>query len=128
MLVRCEHCSEVYPSDRGRCPKCKTPYTPPPPPPAPPPPSRKANTIASFAAVFGVMFAIICFVIGMLFITERFAEKVGVILCFVAMIFIVIAAMGMIGLKKSHDVNVERNKPTVSPEEYEQRIRDFINQ
>lgn len=128
MLVRCEHCSTVYPSNSGKCPKCKTPYSPPPPLPAPSPASHKTSTVASLAAIFGVLLAIICFVIGMLFITEGVAEEVGLISCLAAMVFIVIAAMGMIGLKNSHDVNIERNKPTVSPEEYEQRIRDFINQ
>ena len=129
MLVRCEHCSTVYPSDRGRCPKCKTPYTPPPPPPQPQPTSAKENAIVSSIAVWGALITIILFTIGMILMSMGVALMFGLILSLASIVGIIVTAGAIIKLKQMHDHNVSvRESTDVSPEEYEQRIRDFINQ
>jgi len=129
MLVRCSHCSAVFPDDVSKCPKCGTAYTPPPPPPQPLPTSDKENAIVASVAVFGALITIILFTIGMILLSMGVALTLGLILSLTSIIGIIVTAGAIIKLKQMHDHNVSVRTPTtdVSPEEYEQRIRDFIN-
>lgn len=129
MLVRCSHCSAVFPDDAGKCPKCGTAYTPPPPPPQPLTASDKENAIVASVAVFGALITIILFAIGMILLSMGVALTLGLILSLASIIGIIVTAGAIIKLKQMHDHNVSVRTPTtdVSPEEYEQRIRDFIN-
>lgn len=53
----------------------------------------------------------------------------GLILSLASIVGIIVTAGAIIKLKQMHDHNVSvRESTDVSPEEYEQRIRDFINQ
>lgn len=57
------------------------------------------------------------------------ALTLGLILSLASIIGIIVTAGAIIKLKQMHDHNVSARTPTtdVNPEEYEQRIRDFIN-
>lgn len=130
MLVRCSHCSAVFPDDVSKCPKCGTAYTPPPPPPQQPQPtSDKENAIVASVAVWGVLITIILFASGMVLMFMGVALTLGLILSLASTVGIIITAVAIIKLKQMHDHNVSVRTPTtdVSPEEYERRIRDFIN-
>ena len=53
----------------------------------------------------------------------------GLILSLASIVGVIVTAGAIIKLKQMHDHNVSvRESTDVSPEEYEQRIRDFINQ
>jgi len=129
MLIRCEHCNKVYIDDQIKCPFCGTVYTPPPPKPQPLPTSDKENTIAASVAVFGALITIILFTMGMILLSMGVALTLGLILSLASIVGIIVTAGAIIKLKQMHDHNVSVRNPKsdVSPEEYEQRIRDFIN-
>lgn len=127
MLVRCSHCSSVFPDDVSKCPKCGTPYTPPPPPPQPLSTSDKENAIVASVAVFGALITIILFTIGMILLSMGVALTLGLILSFASIIGIIVTAGAIIKQMHDHNISVRRST-NVSPKEYEQRIRDFISQ
>ena len=66
----------------------------------------------------------------MILLSMGVALMLGLILSLASIVGIIVTAGAIIKLKQMHDHNVSVRNPKsdVSPEEYEQRIRDFTNQ
>ena len=127
MLIRCEKCGEVFPDDIGKCPRCKEPALPKPPPPQPQPTTDKQNTIVASIFVWCFVLAVLFFAVGIGLINVD-VYVLGSIFVLLSIVCVIVTAGAAIKLKHMHDYNATTRKTTdVTPEEYEQRIRDFIN-
>ena len=99
-----------------------------PPPQQLQPTSNKENVIVASVAVCGALITIILFTIAMILISMGVALVLGLIFSLASIVGIIVTAGAIIKLKQMHDHNVSvRESTNVNPEEYEQRIRDFIS-
>ena len=143
MLIRCQRCKNVFPEEEGKCPRCKEPA--PPKPPEPPKDLEKEarqkakdKEVANITRHF-VIPVLIFLVLGIVLsiggcvamdISPTGAGStvatVGVVCFFIFVMLLVIVILIESSAEEELVVAKKTNLP--SPEEYERRIRDFINQ
>lgn len=121
MLVRCEKCLTVYPAREEKCPKCKSQDAL----PTIRVPVKRPRTAAWIAALM-VAFTMIFLVIAIYSIITNNYEGWQTFIRLSA-ICAVISAISV----RTHNKTLEKrtnHAQSIQGAEYEQRIRDFINQ
>ena len=142
MLIRCEKCGEVFPDDIGKCPRCREPA--PPKPPEPPKDLEKeakqkakdkkvANITQHFVTPMLISLVLgIVLTIGGCVAMDILPTGAGVTVAIVGLvclfIFVVLLVSVILIENFAEEKLVVAKKTNLpSPEEYEQRIRDFVS-
>ncbi|MBR3964753.1 MAG: hypothetical protein IKJ80_05045 [Clostridia bacterium] len=143
MLIRCEKCGEVFPSDVGKCPKCNEPI--------PEKPHEVSEEEAKLRAekeamvkktwkigkVAGIslLVAVILFIVGMIVMNASGSMgsiHVGFIMAISGVVVFIVAIIlfvYMTQIEKAYNAKLAAFKAKSNPDhvEYEQRIRDMLN-
>ena len=143
MLIRCEKCGAVFPSDVGKCPKCNEPI-----PEKPHEVSEEeAKLLAEKEAMvkktwkigkvagISLLVAVVLFIVGMIVMNASSSMDsihVGFIMAIAAVVVFVVAIIlfvYMAQVEKAYNVKLAAFKAKSNPDhaEYEQRIRDMLD-
>lgn len=149
MLVRCEHCGSALPQEASKCYKCGNRHQPFVPPPIPPEAldeiqrmdekAQRREKILSKVMPYLILASIVVAIVSFIVMSNigtlegiRTSSIVGISsIC--TIIFCILLWMGVVIFDsvriraKRENVQATQRPPEPDREEYEQRIRDFIN-